>query len=59
MATNELPPRPNLEQLRTRAKDLLRAARAGDPVAVGRFQALMAGRPIRLQLAEAQRVIAR
>jgi len=59
MATNELPPRPNLAQLRTRAKELLRAARAGDPVAVGRLQAQLAGRPIRLQLAEAQWVIAR
>lgn len=34
-----LPPRPSLTQLRTQAKDLLRAFRAGDPVARERIRA--------------------
>jgi ankyrin repeat protein len=35
-----LPPRPDLEQLRHQAKDLLRAAKAGDPTAVARIRAV-------------------
>jgi hypothetical protein len=34
-----LPARPSLEQLRKRAKDLLRAARVGDSAALERFRA--------------------
>ena len=59
MAPNEPPHRPNLEQLRKRAKDLLKAARDHDPAAIGRFQAQLAGRRIRVQLAEALAVVAR
>ena len=59
MAPNEPPRRPNLEQLRKRAKDLLRAARDHDPAAIGRFHAQLAGHRIRLQLAEALAVVAR
>jgi hypothetical protein len=59
MAPNELPYRPNLEQLRKRARDLLRAARDRDPAALGRFQAQLAGRRNRVQLAEALAVVAR
>jgi len=59
MAPYELPHRPNLEQLRRRAKDLLNAARDHDPAAIGRFQAQLAGRRIRPQLAEALAVVAR
>jgi uncharacterized protein len=47
-----LPPRPDLDQLRHQARDLLRAARAGDPAAVARFSG-------RLQLADAQLAVAR
>ena len=36
----DLPPRASLQQLRTRAKDLLRAARRGDPDAVARLRAV-------------------
>ena len=38
----ELPARPNLDHLRREARDLLRAAQAGDPAAVGRIQAVSA-----------------
>ena len=55
-----LPPRPSLEQLRKRAKDLLRAARASEPAAIGRF--VRAGTKHRspgdVQLADAQFVLA-
>jgi ankyrin repeat protein len=53
-----LPARPSLEQLRKRAKDLLRAARAADADSIARFRAAGAWRdPV--QLADAQLVIAR
>ena len=56
-----LPPRSSLEQLRKRAKDLLRAARASEPAAIGRF--VRAGTKHRspgdVQLADAQFVLAR
>lgn len=58
MAPSELPARPNLEQLRKRAKDLLRAARSDDSAAVRRFRAPPSGQRIRLQLADALAVIA-
>ncbi len=38
----ELPARPSLDHLRHEARDLLRAAQAGDPSAVGRIQAVSA-----------------
>ena len=36
----ELPARPSLDHLRHEARDLLRAAQAGDPAAVGRIRAV-------------------
>jgi len=36
--SKSLPARPNLEQLRNQAKDLLKSLKSGDPVAVQRFQ---------------------
>jgi ankyrin repeat protein len=50
-----LPDRPNLGQLRHQAKDLLRAAQAGDAAAVGRIQAVSG----QFTLAGAQLAIAR
>ena len=38
MPSSSLPARPNLEQLRNQAKDLLKAYRAGQPSALGRFR---------------------
>ena len=38
----ELPARPSLDHLRREARDLLRAAQAGDPAAVGRIRAVSA-----------------
>src|SRR5690349_3786428 len=40
MSTPQLPERPNLEQLKQQAKDLLRSAKAGDPAALARFREL-------------------
>src|SRR2546421_2062621 len=37
MSSEALPPRPSLDQLRPRAKELRDAARSGDPVALGRI----------------------
>jgi len=51
---SRLPDRPSLEQLRKQAKDLLRAARAGDPAATQRLGTT--GDPL---LADAQLAIAR
>lgn len=51
----ELPTRPDLDQLRRQAKELLRAARAGDPAALARMSAVSP----RLTLAGAQLAIAR
>ena len=50
-----LPPRPDLDQLRRLSKDLVRAAKAGEPAAVERLRAVSA--PI--ALAGAQLAIAR
>jgi ankyrin repeat protein len=55
-----LPARPSLEQLRKRAKELLRAIRAGDPAAVDRLHTQLSNAladPI--SLADAQFIIAR
>jgi ankyrin repeat protein len=59
-----LPARPSLEQLRKRAKELLRAARAGDEGAAARFRAIdprwsRDADPRRAILADAQLVLAR
>src|SRR4029453_13209401 len=65
--TQQLPERANLEQLKKQAKSLLHDARANDPAALGRFQALpaLARKSIaelgamNLALHDAQSVIAR
>ena len=54
-----LPASPSLEQLRRRAKDLLRALRAGDAAAVARVAAAHPHPPGEARLADAQLVIAR
>lgn len=50
-----LPAHPNLEQLRHQAKDLLRAARRGDPEAISRIEAVSG----QITLAAAQLAVAR
>jgi hypothetical protein len=55
---SRLPVRPSLEQLRKRAKDLLRAYRAGDTVAAERFRAV-SQRLEAITLTDAQFVVAR
>jgi ankyrin repeat protein len=67
MTATEFPERPNLDQLKHQAKDLLRAARSGDRTALARFRLLpaLAGssdadllkRPVALH--DAQSVVAR
>ena len=67
MTTPRLPDRPNLEQLKHQAKDLLRAARAGDAGALDRLRALPAFAHVRddatlaatIALHDAQSVVAR
>jgi Ankyrin repeats (3 copies) len=67
MTPNQLPDRPNLEQLKKQAKSLLRAAQARDPAALQRFLELPAfARPPMAELGarglalhDAQSVIAR
>ena len=54
-----LPPRPNAEQLRKRAKELLRALCAGDGDALHRARATRFELPARLRLHDAQTVLAR
>ena len=61
---SRLPARPSLEQLRKQAKDLLRAAHAGDAAAGARFQAVDPRRPVGRDpkltiLADAQLVVSR
>ena len=51
----DLPARPSLDHLRREARDLLRAAQAGDPAAVGRIRAVSAAPT----LASAQLALAR
>jgi ankyrin repeat protein len=58
MTSQQLPERPNLEQLKKQAKSLLHAARAQDPAALQRFQILPA-LASNLALHDAQSVIAR
>jgi ankyrin repeat protein len=67
MTAPQLPARPDLEQLRRQAKELLASARAGDPEALARFRMLPAFanatddtlRRTTLALHDAQSVIAR
>jgi Ankyrin repeats (many copies) len=67
MTPNQLPDRPNLEQLKKQAKSLLRAAQAQDPAALRRFLELpaLANTPmdalgsLGIALHDAQSVIAR
>ena len=54
-----LPARPSLEQLKKRAKELLRAIRAADPAAVARLGAHLSRHAGDAALADAQLVIAR
>ena len=42
----DLPARPSLDHLRREARDLLRAAQAGDPAAAGRIRAVSAARTL-------------
>lgn len=65
--TSQFPARPDLAQLKKQAKDLLAAARRGDPAALARFRALPAFAALsdtalattRLALHDAQSVLAR
>lgn len=67
MSTRQLPERPNLEQLKRQAKDLLRFAKAREATALARFRALPAFAHVRdderlvgsIALHDAQSVIAR
>jgi Ankyrin repeat len=61
MSIRHLPVRPNLEQLKHQAKDLLRAFRSGDPAALADFEEHYPARiePARAKLADAQLVLAR
>src|SRR6266508_509025 len=60
MPSEALPPRPSLNQLRRRAKELRDAARSGDPAALGRIAAhTPAARAGTVTLAGAQLAIAR
>ena len=61
MARRHFPVRPNLEQLKHQAKDLLRAFRAGDPEAVADFREYQTKsiEPASARLADAQLVLAR
>src|SRR5262245_29912252 len=67
MTSQQLPERPNLEQLKNQAKTLLRAARSKDPAALQRFRTLPAFArktpdeigALALALHDAQSVIAR
>ena len=60
MPSEALPPRPSLDQLRRRAKELRDAARSGDPAALGRITAhTPAARAGTVTLAAAQLAIAR
>ena len=56
---SSLPARPSLEQLKKRAKELLRAVRAADPAAVARLHGQLSHHTGDATLADAQLVIAR
>lgn len=60
MESKELPARPNLEQYKKQAKDLLRAGKAGDSASIGRIEKQRrAGGSTNFTLADAQFTIAR
>jgi ankyrin repeat protein len=62
MTLQQLPERPNLEQLKKQAKSLLHAARTQDAAALKRFQAVLRGRSVNqdtVALHDAQFVLAR
>jgi len=61
MPNRKLPVRPNLDQLKHQAKDLLRAIHAGDPSAIADLQAHHHKKidPANVKLADAQLVLAR
>jgi hypothetical protein len=61
MSVRRLPVRPDLEQLKHQAKDLLRAARHGDPAALEEFREHHPRQvdPASARLADAQLVLAR
>ena len=61
MTERHLPVRPDLDQLKTQAKELLRAIRAGDPSAVAEFEANHPDKtaPASARLADAQLALAR
>jgi len=61
MSVRRLPVRPDLDQLKHQAKDLLRAVRAGDPAAIAEFVEFHPGAidPAGATLADAQLVLAR
>ena len=61
MSDRHLPVRPDLDQLKHQAKDLLRALRRGDPAAVADFETHRRERagPDSMKLADAQLVLAR
>ena len=60
MSDRRLPVRPNLEQLKHQAKDLLRDIRAGDPAALADWTKFSGGiEPAQAKLADAQLVLAR
>lgn len=56
---SSLPARPSLEQLRKRAKELVRALRAADPAAIARLRTQLSREAGKATLADAQLVIAR
>lgn len=61
MSKQKLPVRPNLDQLKNQAKDLLRAIRAGEPEALADLQTFHSAKifPANVKLADAQLVLAR
>lgn len=61
MSVRRLPVRPDLDQLKHQAKDVLRAIRGGDAAAIGELRAFHPGgvEPADAKLADAQLVVAR
>jgi ankyrin repeat protein len=57
--SRELPAKPNLENLKKQAKDLLQALQEGDATTAELFRSLPSAEKERLKLADAQHVIAR
>ena len=61
MSDRHLPVRPNLDQLKHQAKDLLRSVRSGDPVAIAELKSHLrdGAEPGDTKLAQAQHALAR